>query len=417
MNINLEFQVDVANRKEGRFIPYIGKDYEKGLVSKDKDIIGRFSRDSDKNETGVKILVIGPRHYCDAQNNIRNRLARLTKKDWESINCGSSTFPPHCLKLGCIEEDAKGCLEHKWNNCPVFRNEDARCCPVSKECNIKESFPCDKERNLRCETLIAIKDYLDSIRVIESQNVGKHFFNSITNIIDKVYKPKSKDSKYIWSCIAFSNLIQRYISTVFTEDQEISMQVIEDDRMFIQEVIEQLKPDIIIATKNCVKTHLSTVVRNLHYGEWKPYPDDFYMCENNNKVVDFEKWKEILKVCIEKCHIWKKSSEYNGFINGVINGLKDMKDRHLITMPQMDEVYVCVRKLLTEKIEVGLKAGERVDKTMDKNFSPEGKYYQPNGVTTMAQWLRKYKPNSAIQKKAYEEGKRVLEELLSGCDY
>ena len=406
--------MDVANRKEGRFIPYIGKDYEKGLVSKDKDAIGRFSRDSDKDKSNVKILVIGPRHYCDAGKSRRNRFASLTKKDLEDMNCGKSKNIPADPKLVCMRDDALACLKDNPDNCPVFRNEDARCCPVSKECNIKESFPCNKERNLRCETLIAIKDYLDSIRVIESQNIGKHFFNSITNIIDKVYKPKSKDSKYIWSCIAFSNLIQRYISTSLTEDDEIRGFIVEDDRKFMLEVVEQLKPQIIIATNKCVKTKLKTVFRNLLYEERKlSCSGDFYIFERNNNEVITDKWKQILKECIEKSPFWKKSSQYNGFLNGVLKGFKDKN-----LMPSMkDDFLPEVQALLTDKIEKGLKEGEMVDKYMLKTcLLNKNEHDSEKIVSTIWDWLRKYNPKSRVQLSSYNKGIEIFDEILQLSD-
>ncbi|MDE7410141.1 MAG: hypothetical protein K2N09_08990 [Muribaculaceae bacterium] len=409
---NLDFQVDVAKREEGRFIPYIGKNYDKGLGSKDKDVIGRFGRDSNKNESNVKILVIGTRHYCDARNSSRNLLAFLTKKVREDIICGKSIYFPDNLKVGCIRDSAETCLKDKSNNCPVFRNEETKRCLLSKECFICRNVSCNQERNLRCETLIAIKDYLDNRVDIETQNVGRIFFDNITNLIVKEFKPSCNGLIDIWSCIAFSNLIQKYISTSFIKDAEINKKVREDDRKFIREVIEQLKPHIIIATNKCVKTHLKTVVKDLHYGEWKDRPGDFHICEKNDVVIT-DKWKNILKECIEKCPFWKKSSEYKGFLNGVLDELKDKKNNHEIMMPTMKHIHAYVLSLLIEKIKEGLKEGEMVDKYMLKIYDPNKSEPCPEKkVSTIGEWLRKYDPESIVQLNAYNKGKKIFEEIF-----
>lgn len=403
----IKYQVEVANNEKGCFIPYIGEDYTNGLGAKD---------------TKVKVLVIAPRHYCDASKDPRNRFINLINYSDASGKIPEEALEKNRNKCGCMELTAENCLEKRYNKCPVFKN---KLCPLNREkCKIKliaeehkDKFKCNDMRNLRCETLIAIKDFLDmeycekeESQYIYSHRAGKQYFEQITEFVISSFKPVNEDYKYIWNRLAFSNLIQRYISTNFTNDQEINKKVREEDRNFIKTLIKALAPDVIIATMKCVRNNLKTIVNNLGYQESKEKAKgQFYVYKKSSLCARPDIWKEIFKKCIEECPDYVNSVDYKQYINGVIKGLKNDHGDSMVDVPKNNELLVYLRDLLTTKILKIKSYGKKIDNKLAKNLIPKGLYYNDDKCGSMGSWLR-----AGIKEddSKFIEGKNKVKEIL-----
>lgn len=71
-----------------KFQPWVGKDYDKGFVLQD----GNLMPCSEQNENAVKILVLGESHYCDNSTDAENpNLTRGIIKDY----IASKEFEPY----------------------------------------------------------------------------------------------------------------------------------------------------------------------------------------------------------------------------------------------------------------------------------------------------------------------------------
>ena len=239
------------------FIPYVGSEYESG-INKEKE----------------KVLIIGPRHYCDAINDSRNLIPSLIKaikdgniqiNNWQNITLTKdeeiieeSKFV--ALKIGCLEGSAADCLKNSYVDesfiCPVF--EDQQCDLYKDGCEYSGKVNCNGIRQLRCETLIAIYDYLHSnetqktVYQILSAEHGHSYFNSITQYLKRRFK--IEDSP--WEKVAFMNLLQRYVPYRGILENDLYNYTQDNDLIFTINTIEKHKPTYIIATMKYVANEL-----------------------------------------------------------------------------------------------------------------------------------------------------------------
>ena len=298
MNDYTDLKRKVALIPEGRFIPYIGELYDEGLGSKSKN--------------NPRILIIGPRHYCDASYNSRNLLANMTDKQREKlIGNPGATFPPN-LKVGCIETSAKQCLKLKHDQCPVYVAKHNRSCPISRKCKIQSSaekeggFQCKSSRNLRCETLYAIYDYLNRPS-IESARLGMTYFDSIAKFIIEEfnYVPSKKAiAKEIWEKVSFVNLIQRYIPLKDTnfDSKTIGRHIEQEDIYFCKHtIIDNLNPDFIILTMPCIDDALKTILKK-EYEQHKVYKNRgwyVYKAKKTRLTIKKSKWEVLCELFLQ----------------------------------------------------------------------------------------------------------------------
>lgn len=286
----IKFKRQLALDPNGRFIPYIGAKYDSGLGSA-----------GGKNNP--RILIIGPRHYCDASYSSRNLLAYMSDDvRVKLIGNPTATFPSD-LKIGCTMTTPKDCLRSKHDQCPVYLAK-GKTCPLRVECKIRcygmeeGGFHCKSTRNLRCETLYAIHEYLNRPS-IESARLGLTYFDTIAKFIIEEfnYQPSRKDlAKDIWEKVAFMNLIQRYIPLKDTnfDSKTIKKHIIDDDIFFCKKnVINKLKPDFIIMTMPCIEDKLKTILDN-EYELHKAYKTRgwfVYKAKNSNSASFKSKWE------------------------------------------------------------------------------------------------------------------------------
>ena len=243
------------------FTPYVGSKYESG-INKEKE----------------KVLIIGPRHYCDAINDSRNLIPSLIKaikddtiqiNNWQNITLTKdeeiiekSKFV--ALKIGCLRESSKSCLKDSYSSkdfvCPVLKDQE---CPLKENCpQTKEGNPCpewcDGNRQLRCETLIAIYDYLNSnaqkgvVYQILSAEHGHSYFSSITQYLKKRFK--IDDSP--WEKVVFMNLLQHYAPYRGILENDLYNYTQDNDVIFTINTIKKHKPTYIIATMKYVANEL-----------------------------------------------------------------------------------------------------------------------------------------------------------------
>ena len=271
------------------FIPYVGSEYESG-INKEKE----------------KVLIIGPRHYCDAINDSRNLIPSLIKaikdgniqiNNWQNITLTKdeeiieeSKFV--ALKIGCLEGSAADCLKNSYVDesfiCPVF--EDQQCDLYKDGCEYSGKVNCNGIRQLRCETLIAIYDYLHSnetqktVYQILSAEHGHSYFNSITQYLKRRFK--IEDSP--WEKVAFMNLLQRYVPYRGILENDLYNYTQDNDLIFTINTIEKHKPTYIIATMKYVANELlgTKVERNSKVAaERQKWFKDNYGIENENGFI------------------------------------------------------------------------------------------------------------------------------------
>lgn len=343
-NKYVEFQRNIA-LTEKRFVPFIGSNYEKGI-------------------SGLKILIIGPRHYCDASLNSRNILAYVREDQKRNWKTGETVS----FKIGCMKKDAHDCLlPGNHNNCPVYDNVDTRICPVgggkaSGQCKIRAfeyedgGFECNGIRNLRCETIIGISDFLNPpTKQIESSREGMTYFQTITNFIKLNFKPKSSDVNYIWSHVSYINLIQKFISKIgFPDNNSIKTKVDEYDRQQVLITIEVLMPDVIITTMDCVRYHLTTIANKLGYIHETSFGDLDYHIFRKKDIKDdiiVKKWKILIRNFFENYTFPKSEYHLCGDIKGLINILTKSEYYTLLknTKSGEKELRCYIKKILSEK--------------------------------------------------------------------
>lgn len=284
----------IALATEGRFIPYIGELYDAGVGP-------------SYTKNNPRILIIGPRHYCDASYSSRNLLAYMSDEMREELSNNPDARFPHNLKVGCTETSAKECLKLKHNKCPVYLAEHNKHCPLSIHCKIRcyamkeDGFPCNSVRNLRCETLYAVYEYLNKPS-IESARLGITYFDSITKFITEefhyVLSSKKDAAKEIWRKVSFTNLIQRYIPLKDTnfDSNTIQRYITPEDISFCKEsIIDNLNPDYIVMTMPCIEYALRTILGN-KYELHKAYKNSgwyVYKAKKSTSMSIKSKWELI----------------------------------------------------------------------------------------------------------------------------
>lgn len=311
---------EIALNPKGRFIPYIGEQYSEGLGCKQKN-----------NPT---ILIIGPRHYCDASYSSRNLLAHMTRDMRDALSSNPDATFPADLKVGCIEKTAKNCLRDKYNSCPVYLATENKECPLRVNCQIRSygmdevGFKCEKSRNLRCETLYAIHEYLNKPS-IESARLGLTYFDSITRFLMEeflVNEERPIKVKNIWKKVAFTNLIQRYIplKDINFDSKTIGKEITDADIIFCKKmIIEKLKPDYIVMTMSCIEYALKTVISD-DYESFKIYKNRgwyIYKLISDNTQPIVSEWEVICNLFFENYTYPASSIEFGEEIYNLIEVL------------------------------------------------------------------------------------------------
>lgn len=357
----IRLQAKIANDKEGRFIPYIGPNYQKGITL---NTLGN-----------QKILVIGPRHYCDARHDSRNLLCNLTSIQKEQLFKQHHPVFPDSLAVGCIQDKALECLKKKHDSCPVYRSPEYLFCPLSGKCKIKESFNCNEKRNLRCETLFAINDFLKP-DIIESKKLGIIYFQTITEFINKIYKPVSEKHRFVWEHIAFMNLIQRYVPHMkidetrfnnkdrkkfingMVDSESLLANYIErEDVEFTLGIIKSLKPDIVILTMDCLYISLNRKLNGLYYTleHRDPILKYYSFRKSNETEVDSVREKkvyQIIETIVGNYIIPLKTRQFAADLNKIIAAVFDYK---ILDMFNRHYKLSHIRKMIFESLIVKLK--------------------------------------------------------------
>lgn len=471
--------VKEVRNDEGCFIPYVGVHYEKGIPY-------RHSKD-------IKVLIVGPRHYCDAAYNSRNVLSGLSDEErgelrqetkshqdvvanFDTMNNKEIRFKP-----GCVLDNAKFCLTaeaHSEFRCPVFKDE---LCPISGTCkyqinditdchnNIIGLVNCAQKRQLCCETLYAIYEFLHQ-PLIESSRLGNNYFATVTNHLIKHLHFEKDSQKYsieeIWDKIAFMNFIQRYVpllncSTSKEIEKHIDYSV---DCSFLSRVVDALKPDVIIVTMECVYIQISVYIEENNKKQNKQNKIDltdyslqddmtslFYVFKRKSNVILStikEKYVDVLfeKDCMLESFNSKqekiKSSNLAAFIIGMIGGLTEL----ISTMQEKESAIDGVKKRKISDIEAYIKRTiiERFLKYLDeiqeddkddnnkklKNYLKtdpncpnflrklkEKKKKEENiRITKCDQWIRKAKfdlKKKGNNNEKYSKGFKIVKEILS----
>lgn len=352
----VELQKEIASNEEGRFIPYIGKEYAAGLN------IGKGMK---------KILVIGPRHYCDASYSSRNLLAYMTEEQRKKLRGDPNATFPEDLKVGCVEESPAECLKKKHDKCPVY--VAAGDCPLMKKCKIRsfamenDGFNCNNKRNLRCETLYAVHEYYNEYYKkkpsIEFLRLGLIYFDLITKfLIDEFLSYSQKPSiEDIWDRIAFTNLVQRYIPLKDRnfDSKKIGQKIEDCDILFCKkEIIDFLKPDYIVMTMPCIEYALRTVL-STEYKQIKHYPNrGWYIFQQRNDSESspfINKWE---KLCARffKEYTFPSSSKQLGA--EIFNFIKVLSNDSITSGESLKSKVKNIRTVVLETVRNILKDSE-----------------------------------------------------------
>ena len=261
------------------FIPYIGREYWSGI-----------------NDEKEKVLIIGPRHYCDARYDSRNLMPfimqiinkkkfdfenykEIVLTNYETDSIGekkNDNYISFKCKIGCLRESSKSCLKDSYSSkdfvCPVLKGQK---CPLKDDCPLtKEGNPCPEwcngNRQLRCETILAIHDYPSGTKDIPSAEIGCSYFASIEVFLKKIFpnlenEEVEEDEKNVWKRVAFMNMIQRFVPyRGYNESSNDIARLIrskegKEDKKFILDTIVGLSPTYIIATMECVADALHKI--------------------------------------------------------------------------------------------------------------------------------------------------------------
>lgn len=259
------------NDTTNTFIPYIGEKYRSGI-----------------NDEKEKVLIIGPRHYCDARYDSRNLISSIMQmikknevdtKNFEEIHLTddetdsigekkNNKYISFKGKIGCLRESSKSCLKDSYSSkdfvCPVLKDQE---CPLKGKCpQTREERPkwCNGNRQLRCETILAIHDYTKGTKKIPSAEIGCSYFASIEEFLKKFF-PNLETEKNVWERIAFMNMIQRYVPYRGINESSIDIAKLirsdegKEDKKFVGNTIAELSPTYIIATMKCVEDILRMI--------------------------------------------------------------------------------------------------------------------------------------------------------------
>lgn len=398
---------EIALVPEGRFIPYIGVQYPSGL--------GLCAKNNPR------ILIIGPRHYCDASYSSRNLLANLKNDDRENlIGNPEATFPLN-LKVGCTESSAKECLKSKHNRCPVYLAEHNKQCPLKDKCKIRsfameeDGFTCNSVRNLRCETLYAIHEYLNK-PTIESARLGLTYFDTIAKFIIEEfhYEPNKKAiANDIWMKVAFTNLIQRYIPLKDTnfDSKTIGRHITQDDISFCKNtIIDNLEPDFIIMTMPCIEDALKTIIKK-QYNLHKAYKNRgwyVYKAKKSNSSSIKSKWELLCEVFFQNYNFPSTSIAFGAEIYNLIEVLAE---DGLTTGEPLKSKVKNIRTKILETIWIKLKKIKNpptyITSVKCLNYNSE----LEQGESKMRKWISNAHNRIAVQPNRMEDIKWTIPEI------
>lgn len=344
--------LEIRNNDKGRFVPYIG--------------------DSFGSEDCEKILVIGPRHFCDGIFDIRNLFPLTKKEKLKFIDRKGSVCETDHLCFGCTKITPEDCLANESfdlenqhpNRCPVYVKMGIcplhNKCPFSGRSDAKDSL-CNHKRHLRCETLISIHDFLSDKRThndrkeneVESKMRGIPYFQSINDFVFRyiIRGDRSKlTPRFSWRKIAFMNLMQRYVSYLETMDNSDALEkkIKSEDIDFCEDVISKLSPDVVICTSNCVKSKMSDVFKRFKYQELPLQAKGDYIVFAKKSSKFINKWESpfmhYAKVRIKSYIVTngfpKRVDEVTGFFNEIIKDCKDNYSHRGIKMPLIRETIL-----------------------------------------------------------------------------
>lgn len=375
----LQLQLSIANHPEGRFVPYIGKSYEKGL---------------NINNNHLKILIIGPRHYCDAMYNSRNILVDLNDNRDNYLKLITGKPFPADFRVGCTKMSANKCLKNEAdpsfkdgcekNRCPVFNN---KACPIKKNCAIKNRLEigCEGKRILRCETLYAIAEFVGKPK-FESARFGMSYFAQITQFLSKQFHLKLS-LKEIWSSVAFFNLIQRYIPlhNINFDSEKIGEKIKNYDVAIAEEIISVLKPNLIITTMPCVTKSLNKrLIKHgfNHNTHFEGYDFDLYFRETYQIEFLKPKWQEYLDSFVSNYTVPDMSYRLREDIINVVKYTLKMYEADISGRSAENEVRKYIRRAISDKIHnvENISSSIRNIKCFKKCTNKPDEY--------MRQWLR-----------------------------
>lgn len=368
----------MANNTEGRFIPYIGALYNDGICVDDSHL---------------KILVIGPRHYCDAIYNSRNVLVDLsdTPKAYSKLRTGEP-FPREFI-VGCVKVKSDKCLKNeadtgfiddgrKW--CPVFKNKS---CPIKRNCALKNKLKisCNGKRILRCETLYAVSEFIGKPK-FESARLGMSYFGRITQFLNKQFR-LSMSSRDVWERIAFFNLIQRYIplQNINFDSEKIREKIKKEDIMAGERIISELTPDLILTTMTCVSKSMTKIfvkhgyVKNIHH---EGYDYDVYYKDSLKIDVIKPEWQECLDSLVRDYLFPDMSYKLREEILGIVQYTLNTYGAEIHGRSAENEVRKYVRRAFVEKIKNAANISTSIRNIKCFNECCE------NPDDAMRQWLR-----------------------------
>lgn len=377
-----KLQYDFAISEEGRFIPYIGKDYEDGLLCEYEKL---------------KILIIGPRHYCDAKYNSRNVLIRKPSSGKKSKLKSGQLFPNN-YEVGCTKRTPEECLKIETKICSEQINVESMCpvykytiCPIIRNCNIQTKFGMKcKSRNLRCETLYAIAEFLKKPN-IESTRLGISYFGQITEFIIKHFRPNGYDINRIWQRVAYFNLIQRYIplKDINYNSDRIERRIKDYDINAARDIIHKLIPDVIITTMLCVSKKIQGILTEFGYSAVNKFDGYGYMLFRKNTFIltsQKPEWQEDLNRLVSDYQFPDISYKLREEICEIVKKIRDTYRSQIHGRSAENEIRKYVRQLFVKKIKDADNVSSSIRNIKCFNECCE----KPDEA--MRQWL-KYKPD------------------------
>lgn len=206
----------IDNSNEGFFfVPWIGKNYKKGLNEK-------------------KVLVVGASHYCNHSN-------ICTHSEYNNV-CSNFDETVQC-RLGCNHfQECTGGKTKDYNDYCPWMKKDGYSKNYEDLCQAIETKTDDCKmifEKLKSTTIGEVCDFLDS-----KCKDSKSFKNFSKFCTDYFFKDQdNKEEKYrskLWSHIAFVNYAQNF------QPNSTGNHFFESDFKSFKKYIELLKPDVVI---------------------------------------------------------------------------------------------------------------------------------------------------------------------------
>lgn len=206
----------IDNSNEGFFfVPWIGKNYKKGLNEK-------------------KVLVVGASHYCNHSN-------ICTHSEYNNV-CSNFDETVQC-RLGCNHfQECTGGKTKDYNDYCPWMKKDGYSKNYEDLCQAIETKTDDCKmifEKLKSTTIGEVCDFLDS-----KCKDSKSFKNFSKFCTDYFFKDQdNKEEKYrskLWSHIAFVNYAQNF------QPNSTGNHFFESDFNSFKKYIELLKPDVVI---------------------------------------------------------------------------------------------------------------------------------------------------------------------------